>query len=187
MKAKESEEDEDERSGLSDVDSVRGHHWRDEMDENGEDSVTDRRYREEKATPHTHHRPEASPTSRQPRHQSGSAPTRTANFEPGSMNANTEMVGQLIEATKDNARNARKAREAAKGTQEAANGIRGRISNIEEILTEPEPEQTETLSHTSEHATDGVNGPPREREGKTGRADRQQDPGGTGGERGEQP
>jgi len=62
--------------------------------------------------------------------------------------ANTEMVGQPIEATKDNARNARKAREAAEGTQEAVNAIRGRISNIEQILTEPEPEPTETLSQT---------------------------------------
>jgi len=62
--------------------------------------------------------------------------------------------------------------------------IRGRISNIEQILTEPEPEQTELLRQPSEHAADGTNGPPRKREGKTGRTDRQQDPGVTGGERG---
>jgi len=93
------------------------------------------------------------------------------------------MVGQLIGVTKDNARNAREAREAAEGTQEAVNGIGGRISNFEQILTEPEPEPTETLSQPSEHAADGTNGPPREREGERGRTDRQQDPGGTSGER----
>jgi len=75
--------------------------------------------------------------------------------------SNTEMVGQLIEATKDNARNARKAQEADVGTQEVVNAIRGRISSIEQILTEPERRRA---AKPSEYAADGTNGPPRERE-----------------------
>ena len=55
---------EDESSGLSDVDSVQGHHWRDEMGEDGEDSVTDQkagRDREERPTPEGYQTPTPTP------------------------------------------------------------------------------------------------------------------------------